>query len=279
MKTTIKIPEGKLSIQRAKNKPKIVRIYRGMVREMAQMILDDHDYPVIIDGVEGSGKSSLAINLASDLDPDILLNFENHITWDATDLKKRAFNMPPSALIHDEAGLDLFSHDTMSYFTKRIVKWLMVIRSYNHIPLLIIPSKEWLHAYLNHHRARLWLHVETTRSRSKKDKGKVKRGLCKVYLPRRSPFKKYTFWQFQYSFKFPDFPPEIRDQYFKLKLLKSHARFFTDTDQSRDLESILLKAYDLKDDKGKRVLTQDKLAKIFPFSQATISRKIKEAKT
>ena len=133
-------PEWSYERVERRNKPEIERLYRGLVRGIRDLSMQDWDLPILDCGMEGTGKSAFAINLACDLDNDIIPHLEDHVLWDVKKdvrgLEKRIKHLDPTVFILDEAGKDLLSRNAMEKEQKQIIELAMVMREYNHILIL-----------------------------------------------------------------------------------------------------------------------------------------------
>lgn len=258
--------DSPLSIERVDNIKRSSDLYHGFIYDLRQQHKDDWDVIIIITGLEGSGKSSLAVNLACDLDNDVIDNFEDHVVWSGDKLNKLIFSKDPSAFVHDEGGLDFFSRDAMGKETKELIKMVMTMRAQNHIPILVLPNLNWLDSYLREHRIGIWVKVWTVKNGLRKE-----RGFATVYTASRGDFQKKTFWNNQFTFRFPDFPPEVERKYKHLKKANMLERMVGSPIDDRS-------TYIVRAANPKYGLKQSDIAEIFGLSQPRISQTLKEAK-
>lgn len=259
-----------LSCERARNSKYQKVLYRGLIKHILFQSEMDWDYLIVVDGLEGSGKSSCALNLASDLDSDVLNNVREHVVWEGKEFTNLVYKLDPSAIIDDEIGLDLFNRQAMTKESRRLVKMLMIMREKRHIPILVMPNMWWMDNYIIHHRAQLWIHVDY-----KPHKGKRLRGFASVHRPVRNLYKRFTFWAPTFTYRFPDIPEEIKEEYLDLKAENSRSRAFEEDSinikGSRD--EIITNLYQ----SGK--FTQRELARAAGLTQGQVSKIIKEVVT
>ena len=253
-----------LCVEKTINTKRSKDLYGGMIQEIRQKQKDDWDAIIVITGPEGCGKSSLAINMAHDLDSDVLTNLKDHVVWSGEDLNKLVFTKQPSAIVEDESGLDFFSREAMGKSSKNLIKMVMVMRAQNHIPILVLPNIKWLDTYLREHRVNLWIKVWTV-----KEDLKEERGFADVFTAVRGDFQKNTYWQKQFSFRFPDFPYSIEREYKRLKKASMMERMVGDPIEERS--RWIYNAY-------KMGITQAKIGDIFELTQQRISQTIKDTK-
>jgi hypothetical protein len=129
------------------------------------------DYVVLVDGVEGSGKSGLAISCAYYQDPTfnvdrIVFTPEQFIT--AVDNSK-----PEQAIVWDEFVLGGLSDDALKEIQTTIIKKLVTIRKKRLYIFLLIPYLFMLRPYFAVGRSRLMLHTYSTDG--------LNRGMFKLY--------------------------------------------------------------------------------------------------
>lgn len=263
----------KLTIERINNRPLDRRLYRGLIRYILDLCYSDWDYVILVDGLEGAGKSAAALNLAIDMDNTVMDELDKHIVWSGEGLTELAYNREPSVIIDDEIGLDLFNRRTQTKDAWRIISLVQIMRKRNHIPILIMPNFQWIDPYMMHHRAQLWLHIDY-----KEIGGNRVRGYATVHFPKRAPYKRYTFWERCFTYRFPDFPDEIKEEYLALKDIKSRSRALENNGGSPEAarDEVISNLYNLKSG-DKRLLKQKDIARAMGLTQAQISRIIKES--
>lgn len=263
--------DSPLCVERTINTKQSIDLYTGFITELRQKHIDDWDAVILITGDEGCGKSALGINLAVDLDTSVLTSMEKHVVWSGDDLNRLVFTSEPSAIVEDEAGIDLFSRDFASSGSKSLVKMVMVMRAQNHIPILILPNLGWLDTYLREHRVKYWIKVFTVKNGIKEE-----RGFADLYIAKRGDFMKKTYWEKIFTFRFPDFPEEIAYEYKRGKKASMLERMLDSPIEERSKQ--IYNAFELER-KGKKVLTQGEIGTIFGLTQQRISQTIKEVKT
>lgn len=232
-------PEWSYERVEYRNKPEIERLYRGMVRGIRDLSLQDWDLPILDCGMEGTGKSAFAINLACDLDDDIIPHLEDHVLWDVKKdvpkLENRIKHLSPTVFILDEAGKDLLSRNAMEKEQKQIIELAMVMREYNHILILVLPKQRWIDPYMRDHRVTLWAQVYWVGSFFNRERGYVR-----LRYATHDDFASSAYWNPIFTMRFPNFPPEIEEKYKTLKRLNSLAR--SEPDELTEMEKIVLNA-------------------------------------
>lgn len=126
-------------------------IERGFIQLIKNRIDEDLDAIIIVEGKEGTGKSSLAVKLGYELDISFSLDNIIYSMDIATNL---IYSLSPgSVIIWDEACYDMSRRDAMTKTNKQIIKMAMATRSRNLIHLVCIPHIEDLETYIAERRA------------------------------------------------------------------------------------------------------------------------------
>lgn len=129
-----------------------------MVRFLKSLTEQNDDAVIIIDGAEGSGKSSLAFQLCHFLEPTwnpkerVIIDYEDWLEFYETGRRGCTYLL-------DEGGDLAFSRDAMSGQNKHIVRILQMARILNNIMIICCPSIHWLDKYLREHRALVYVKV------------------------------------------------------------------------------------------------------------------------
>lgn len=120
----------------------------------------DWDCCFVIDGVEGSGKSTLGFICSYYLNPNLSLD---NIAIDGNDALKKLEKLPDKSLLMvDEGALMFSSKDAMKREQKKLIQVISVIRQKNMVLIIVLPSYFELNKYLAVHRSRFLLHVYST---------------------------------------------------------------------------------------------------------------------
>lgn len=129
-----------------------------MVKFLKAITAQNDDAVIIIDGLEGSGKSSLSFQLCHYLDPSwnprdrVIIDYEDWLEfYEAGDRGK--------TYLLDEGGDLAFSRDAMSGQNKHVVRILQMARILNNIMVICCPSIHWLDKYIREHRALIYIKV------------------------------------------------------------------------------------------------------------------------
>lgn len=116
----------------------------------------DRDYVIIIDGEEGTGKSTFASQIAYYVDRTF--NIER-MCLTPSDFKEKIANADKAqAVVFDEAYTGLASRTALSEINKSLVEMMMEMRKKNLFVILCIPSFFYLEKYAALHRARALFH-------------------------------------------------------------------------------------------------------------------------
>lgn len=175
------------------------------------------DCPILIDGSERSGKSTLAMTMGYYLS-DTKLGINNFASG-MKDATKKIKELPDkSILIIDEGSLVFSSKDAMNKGQKQLMKILDVVGQKNFIIIICLPSFFDLNKQIAVRRSRFLLHVyknkEWKRGRFVYFGEKKKRIL---YEMGKKNFGSYAKPKCNFRGTFPDFKPEFYNDYIKLK--------------------------------------------------------------
>lgn len=119
----------------------------------------DNDVVMAVTGDEGSGKSSIALQMSAYMDPDF--DPVRQVVFTADQFTRTAVELPKySALVLDESISGGFSRDAGSGPNKRLAKFLTVSRERNLFCFLLWPNIRWLDPILKEHRCKWNVHVE-----------------------------------------------------------------------------------------------------------------------
>jgi gluconate kinase len=126
-------------------------------RAYKDMINLDRDHFILVIGVEGSGKSTISIQMASWIDP----NFCNeNICFSAEEYISRLKSVEKgSCLVLDEAGTMLFSREAMSSNNIQMTKLFMLQRQKNVSVIVVCPSLWNIDSYIRNHRVNTLIRV------------------------------------------------------------------------------------------------------------------------
>jgi len=120
-------------------------------------LLDDYDHFTCITGLEGMGKSTLAIQYCSMVSPRFSLK---HICYDMVDLiEAMRTAQPGDSLLLDEGGMFLFSREAMMDTNRQLVKLFMIARQRNVHICVCIPNFFTIDTYLREHRVKTLIDV------------------------------------------------------------------------------------------------------------------------
>ncbi len=181
----------------------------------------DQDRIYVVTGREGLGKSTLTMQLAYVVDPNLSLN---NIVFTANQLEKRIKEAKQfTAIIFDEGFSGLSSKGAISKENKRLVRLLMMCRQRNLFIFIVLPSFFLLEKYVGIFRSTALFNVLVSRKnfklrfykvynyQKKKElyiKGKNLMDYSKPKIP-----KSYRFYK--------KLPPNIDEKAYRLKKLET----------------------------------------------------------
>lgn len=117
-----------------------------------EALATDLDWLHIITGYEGCGKTTLAFDMCSYLDPDFNIS---KIVFSSQELIEAVRKSKPGeAVLVDEGALVFFSRDSMTKAAKQAVKLLTGMRTYNLFLCICVPDFFILDKYIRNHRVR-----------------------------------------------------------------------------------------------------------------------------
>ncbi len=202
------------------------------VRTIANAIEDHWDYVIVIDGREGSGKSSLALHIKAIYDGKYSLD---HVLFDAEELLDVMQNAPKrSCVVMDEAIVSLYKRDSLKEFQTLLVKAFAIVRARELFFILVLPNfwdlDQALRTRANH---RIYVYA-------RRIEGRLVRGYAKVYKPQRTEWTTKWAWQeIEWEYIFPALPEEFEIIYdeFKTKgLMRSLKKFEKKIEEERKAE-------------------------------------------
>lgn len=233
-------------------------------------INDKNDYCFVVDGFEGSGKSTITAHSCFEIDPDFNVD---KVAFTGIDflriLNKAKYG---SAIMWDESETGAFARDSVGRLNKLVVTALMVARAKRLFLAMVIPSFFLLDKYIRMHRIGMLVHV-------------IRRGQFCVYPSYGGKLKKLTvdgtkYWDYKvvkplFTESFPEFPQksEFWKEYQKKKhkFMKDHLNDTIGNLTTRTrLEAMLYNIY------TKTSVSQIQLADMIGMSPAVINKYIQK---
>lgn len=130
----------------------------ALAAEIKAMLKKDFDFPVAISGRERMGKSTLAIQLAGEINGGLDLN--RHVIYTAKELGAKLQAAPEeSAIVLDESMFALYKRESMTAERREIVKLMSVVGARRLCLLACVPNFGDLDSYFRNWRVRFWIHV------------------------------------------------------------------------------------------------------------------------
>lgn len=197
--------------------------FNGMVHLLTQLQKQNDDAMLLIDGPEGSGKSTVAFQLATALDPTwtpetgLIIDFED---WE------QVYDLGTGRVfILDEGGDLMFSRDSLQRENKLIVRMFQMARIFNHIIIICCPNIHWVDLYVRDHRAMIYGHTHKVYHAQG-----VSRGLVSWHWPSRKFNWESSEWESRWNAvlhsRFKPIPKELKTwiDYEQLKKMKVQIR-------------------------------------------------------
>ena len=117
----------------------------------------DKDFVLVVDGAEGSGKSTLGFQIGAYVDPT--LNLER-VCFTAEQFRNAIMKAQKGqCVIFDEAFVGLSSRGSLSEINRMLVSLMMQMRQKNLFVIIILPTVFMLEKYVALHRANVLFHV------------------------------------------------------------------------------------------------------------------------
>jgi len=121
------------------------------------LLKKDKDYFIVVDGREGSGKSTIALQLGKYVDPTLDLS---RVVFDAESFRQAIFKAKKGqCIIFDEAFTGLSSRAALSGINKVLVGLMMQMRQKNLFVIMVLPTFFMLDKYVAIFRAKALIHV------------------------------------------------------------------------------------------------------------------------
>ncbi len=201
----------------------------------------DQDRVFIITEAEGSGKSVLAMQLASYVDENFSIK---DITFNSEQFAERTrIKEPLGAVIDDEANSGLSSRAVLSKENKKMVRLLQECRQRNLFLFIVLPSVFMLEKYVVLHRSHALFHTYIYRKDFKKRAYKVynKKNKQLLYIL-GAKMMSYSKPRVTKSYRFyGKYPPNISEKEYRDKKLAS---FRDEKKKTNSKEEIYMKQRD-----------------------------------
>lgn len=134
----------------------------------------DKDCTIVIDGVEGSGKSTLGLQICAYIDPSFNLS---RVVFTPEEFREAIYKAKPSqAIMYDEAFTGFSSRASLSGINKTLISLMMQIRQKNLFIIIVLPTIFLLDKYISLFRTRALFHVYENKGR---------RGYYRVYFSKK----------------------------------------------------------------------------------------------
>lgn len=191
-------------------------IYSDLIHVVAKMckarINEGYQNIVGFVGRPGSGKSTGAIRLALELDPE--WDIERNYVYSVDDLRKVLQDGPSKRiLLLDEASIILNSQNSRKSDDSQIVTLFDTLRSFRWTVILAVPALKSLNKRIRD------FHLDFLLACPERSliPGYDRRGQVELYLPRRGTFADDTYWEYSGAGIYSPLPEEIDDVYQPIK--------------------------------------------------------------
>ncbi len=160
------------------------RLKKNFDRIKIELEKEDRDCFIAVDGPEGSGKSTIALQIGKYVDPTLDLS---RVVFDAESFRQAIFKAKKrQCIVFDEAFTGLSSRASLSGTNRILISLMMQMRQKNLFVIIVLPTIFLLDKYVAIFRSRTLIHVYE----SKDKKGIKIRGYFRVY---NEKLKKYLF--------------------------------------------------------------------------------------
>jgi energy-coupling factor transporter ATP-binding protein EcfA2 len=150
----------------------------------------DKDRIILLDGDEGAGKSTLAVQIGKYVDPSLNLN---RIVFTPEEFRDAVFKANKGqCIIYDEAFTGLSSRASLSGINRALISLMMQMRQKNLFVIIVLPTFFLLDKYAALFRSIILIHVYEVKN---------KRGYFKVYNKRKKKLL-YMLGKATYSYYF-----------------------------------------------------------------------------
>lgn len=158
----------------------------------------DKDVVIAIDGGEGTGKSTLALQIGKFVDPTLELR---RIVFNAEDFRKAIFEAKKGqCIIYDEAFTGLSSRSSLSGINKALVSLMMQMRQKNLFVIIVLPTFFLLDKYVALFRTKALFHVYESGGNRGYFKVYNRKAKKRLFLEGKATYS-YMNWKIKTNFK------------------------------------------------------------------------------
>lgn len=168
-------------------------ILQSNLNSIAELLKDDWDWLVCLNGDERVGKSTLAVQMGVCIDPHFSIR---NCVYDWNKLRRTALDLPKrSAIFYSEARI--LSRRRLSHFNVAMVEALSIIGYRNQFFMFNFPDFWELDPYLKNHRCRTRVDVKSYMGH---------RGIAHFYARVKKPFPdrrgRSVWWKYAFTYHF-----------------------------------------------------------------------------
>ncbi len=249
---------------------KIHELLRGKLDNVKKLMRKEWDVVFLIDGIEGSGKSTLSFICAWYIS-DGKLTMDN-ICEGTEDAVDKLNKLPKgSVLIIDEGSLMFSSTEVMRREQRQLVKILNVIRQKCMCLIVVAPSFFNINKYISCDRSRFLLHVYTDNSLNR---GRFcyfgQKKKKKLYAFGKKKFNSYSKPKSDWTGHFHDYKLPFNAQYQRLKTKSLQVSFKRDIKVSRTVERDIKASVLAPIAQSLPIKTREELAKALNMTRKTL---------
>ena len=139
------------------------RLKKNLDRQIENLDKKDKDFLMVVDGREGSGKSTLSLQIGKYVDNTLDLS---RVCFTPEEFRQAIFSATKGqCVIYDEAFTGLSSRSAVSKINKMLVSLMMQMRQKNLFVIIVLPTFFQLDKYVAMFRAKSLLHVYENKGR------------------------------------------------------------------------------------------------------------------
>lgn len=244
-----------------------IKLIAGFIK---QRLNQNFDNIVLMTGEERGGKSTLAQQIAEEIEPGYPVD---RIVFKIEDFERLIEELPRgSVIIFDEAGFDLFSQEWYESYQKRIIKKLTVLGERKLVIFLLLPHRMKLNSGLRERRVPFWINVNVI--------GDEKiRGFADFRRSKGNEWTEDAFWEGMAAFRFGAIKGERYNAYLDKKeafntLVKTDQ--YPVDKQDTQKRAILQRDHLIYLMRTKAHMKQEEIAEEIGVSQSMVSKVIRQ---
>ncbi len=212
---------------------------KGDLTSIREYILkNDADYWIGVDGMERSGKSTLAIQMCQHYNPEFSID---DIVFTGKEFRKRVLNSNPGdTILIDEGALILYSLENNTKEVRKIIKMVTTMGQYNLFTVCVVPKITVIVPYVREHRLKGYIHIYKKGTYAVYSKKGLQKYLSVLTARRkRGAFVRNP--QYMYRERFGKVDGELWKAYLKKK--RQQDRDYMDFDEKKEKDAFSMDNY------------------------------------